>query len=178
MTASIRIRDETAADHESIATVTRTAFAQLAHSSQTESSIIGALRRAGALTVSLVAEAHGEVAGHVAFSPVRVVLATGAVEGGEVTGWYGLGPLSVSPARQRQGVGSALVRAGLARLMSRGARGCVVLGEPDYYRRFGFRHHPRLVADGLPADYFMALSFDGEPARATVTYHPAFFAAE
>ena len=103
MTASIRIRDETAADHESIATVTRTAFAQLAHSSQTESSIIGALRRAGALTVSLVAEAHGEVAGHVAFSPVRVVLATGAVEGGEVTGWYGLGPVSVRPDRQRSG---------------------------------------------------------------------------
>src|SRR5690606_36329603 len=105
----------TAADHASIATVTRAAFAQLAHGSQTESSIIAALRRAGALAVSLVAEADGEVVGHVAFSPVKIGRAPEDSDGGELTGWYGLGPLSVSPARQRHGIGSALVRAGLAR---------------------------------------------------------------
>jgi putative acetyltransferase len=96
--------------------------------------------------------------------------------GDEAAGWYGLGPLSVLPFLQGQGLGSTLVGKGLAQLESRGARGCVVLGEPAYYRRFGFRSSSRLVAEGLPPEYFMFLPFgENAPPTGIVLYHPAFF---
>jgi putative acetyltransferase len=174
----IVIRREAVLDHGAIASVTREAFAQLEPSSQSESLIIDALRRAGALAVSLVAEVDGQVVGHVAFSPVAVEPAHGARRRGAVTGWYGLGPLSVLPSMQRQGIGSRLVREGLATLAALDARGCVVVGEPKYYRRFGFACDPALVAEGLPPEYFMCLLFGGDRPIGTVTYHRAFFAVE
>ncbi len=167
----IVIRPETANDQAAIGSVTRAAFAQLSHSSQTEALVIEALRRAGALTVSLVAVIENQVVGHVAISPVRLTSAGG----GELGGWYGLGPLSVLPSLQRRGTGSRLVREGLARLEASGAHGCVVLGEPGYYRRFGFANSPALAADGLPPEYFMSLAFAGNVPAGRVAYHPAFF---
>ena len=95
-----------------------------------EAQIVEELRRDGALTLSLVGEADGEIVAHVAFSQVRI---------GEVqTGWYGLGPVSVRPDLQNRGFGSALIREGLSRLRALGANGCVLLGYPPYYARFGF----------------------------------------
>ena len=169
----IVIRPEAVHDQGAIASVTRDAFAQHSHGSQTEALVIDALRNAGALTASLVAALDGRVVGHVAFSPVQVT-ATG---GGEIGGWHGLGPLAVLPSLQRRGIGSRLVREGLARLEAIGASGCVVLGEPDYYRRFGFASSPDLVADGLPPEYFMSLVFRGDAVAGRVAYHPAFFIA-
>lgn len=128
-----------------------------------------ALRRAGALSVSLVAEQAGQVVGHVAFSPVAVSDRAG--------GWYGLGPLSVLPARQRLGIGQALVRAGLDRLRGAGANGCVLVGESAYYARFGFAHDPALSYPGIPQEYFLALPFSPGRARGEVSYHPAFSVA-
>lgn len=164
------IRNERAGDADAIATATRAAFAEADHSSGTEALIIQALRSAGQLTVSLVAELGGRLIGHVAVSPVRI--------SDESPYWYGLGPVSVLPAHQGQGIGSQLIRASLERLRSSATRGCVVLGEPAYYSRFGFSTHPQLVLPGVPAEYFQAMSFGGPMPSGTVEYHEAFSVSE
>ena len=164
------IRNETAADADAITAVTLAAFATLEISQHTEQFIVKALRAAGALAVSLVAELDGRVVGHVAFSPV--VLSDGTPD------WYGLGPVTVLPAHQRQGIGKALIRQGLARLQAMGARGCCLVGHPDYYRKFGFRNLDQLAHAGVPPEYFLALSFDGHWPQGTVAFHEAFGARE
>ncbi|MDT4815228.1 GNAT family N-acetyltransferase [Achromobacter agilis] len=161
----MRILPETPLDREAIFTLTQDAFKDHPHSQQTEGHIIDALREAGALTLSLVAWDGGSPVGHIAFSPVTV--------GDGSAGWYGLGPLAVRPDRQRRGVGAALLREGLARLEALGAAGCVVLGDPAYYGRFGFARDASLTCPGVPPEYFMARVFT-RPARGEVAYHAAF----
>ena len=143
-----------------------TAFATLEVSNQTEQFIVSALRAAGALTISLVAEVEGRVVGHIAFSPVTMSDGT--------RDWYGLGPVSVLPAYQRQGIGKALIREGLARLEGMKARGCVLVGHPEYYKQFGFRNPQGLAVEGVPPEVFFALSFDGRIPQGTVAFHEAF----
>ena len=166
MNSAIVIRNETEADADAIRDVTVSAFKTLAISGHTEQFIVAALRAAKALTVSLVAEADGRVVGHIAFSPVT--LSDGTLN------WYGLGPVSVLPAYQRQGIGKALIEAGLARLKSLDARGVCLVGHPDYYRKFGFKNVPGLVLEGVPPEVFFALSFDGNIPQGTVAFHEAF----
>lgn len=163
---SIRIRAETSGDAQAIEAVTAAAFLSAPHTSHTEQYIVNALRRAGQLAISLVAEADGAVIGHVAISPVSV--SDGA------SGWFGLGPISVLPEHQRRGIGSRLMREALRLLRERGASGCVVLGEPEYYGRFGFRMDANLVLPGFPAEYFQAAAFDSSQPCGVVTYHEAF----
>ena len=160
------IRPETNADHEAIRALTTAAFAGAPHASGTEAAIIHALRAAGALALSLVAE-DGGVVGHIAFSPVTI--------DGQDCGWFGLGPVSVAPDRQGQGIGGALIREGLARLAASGAQGCVLLGDPGYYTRFGFATDPDLVLPDVPPEYFQRLVLAGTPARGTVSFHPGFY---
>ena len=164
------IRAETRADHAAIKDVLGAAFAQAPGGGQVERSIVEALRKEGALTLSLVADIDGRIAGHIAFSPVII--------GDAAHGWYGLGPLAVAPGDQKRGIGSALTLAGIAELERLRAHGCVVLGEPGYYSRFGFRHMQELVYPDAPAEYFMALPFGGRrPVQGVVAYHPAFAVA-
>jgi putative acetyltransferase len=85
-----------------------------------------------------------------------------------------MGPVSVLPQYQRREVGSRLIRETLRLLRERGACGCVVLGEPDYYRRFGFQADHDLVLPSVPSEYFQALSFDSSKPHGLVTYHEAF----
>jgi putative acetyltransferase len=165
-TQAITIRDETSADCGAITDVTIAAFAALEISGHTEQFIIEALRAAGALALSLVAEADGRVLGHIAFS--RVAVSDGTKD------WYGLGPLSVLPQFQRRGIGKALVREGLSRLKELGAKGCCLVGHPDYYKQFGFDNVPELRLEGVPPDVFLALSFDGSAPKGVVTFHDAF----
>ncbi|AWH33519.1 N-acetyltransferase [Stenotrophomonas sp. SAU14A_NAIMI4_8] len=160
------IRPEQPADVAAIHALTEAAFRQAEHSSHTEQLIVDALRDRGELTVSLVAEQDGAVVGHVAVSPV-------AVSDGS-TGWFGLGPISVLPARQGQGVGAALMQAAIDALRSQQAHGCVLLGEPAYYGRFGFRAEPGLILPGVPAEYFQALCLQPPMAQGEVRYSPAF----
>ena len=160
------IRDEAPGDVAAIARVITDAFATMAYSDHTEARIVDGLRRAGALTVSLVAEEVGEVIGHVAFSPVTI--------DGHDMGWFGLGPVSVRPDRQGEGVGQVLVRSGLERISALGARGSVVFGHPDYYPRFGYGVDPRLTYPGGPAAYFMILTFTGETPSGVVRYHSSY----
>lgn len=168
MNPRIVIRPETAADVDAIRDLTVAAFETLAISGHTEQFIIAALRAAESLTLSLVAEMDGRVVGHIAFSPVTISDGT--------RNWYGLGPVSVLPACQRQGIGMALIREGLSRLRGLGARGVCLVGHPEYYRRFGFGIEPGLVLEGVPPEVFFALSFDGRVPRGTVTFHEAFLA--
>ncbi|CAN7583222.1 Acetyltransferase (GNAT) domain protein [compost metagenome] len=163
---SVQIRPESPSDADAIAQLTTAAFLTAPHTSHTEAFVINALRRAGQLTVSLVAQAGDRLVGHVAISPVTV--SSGA------TGWYGLGPISVAPDLQGQGIGSQLMHAALADLRRLGAAGCVLLGDPAYYGRFGFAARPGLVLDGVPPEYFQALAFDGGYPAGSVQYHDAF----
>jgi len=166
MNPRIVIRSENDADVSAITEVTIAAFQTLEISNHTEQFVIEALRAAKALTLSLVAEVDGRVIGHIAFSPV--IISDGTQD------WYGLGPVSVLPAYQRQGIGKALIHAGLSRLKGMQARGCCLVGHPDYYKKFGFDNIPELVHEGVPPEVFLARSFDGKIPRGTVTFHEGF----
>ena len=166
MTSEIDIRSETNDDIGAIAEVTIAAFQTLEISNHTEQFIIEALRAAKVLTVSLVAEVGGRVIGHIAFSPVTISDGT--------QDWYGLGPVSVLPEYQRQGIGKALINEGLSQLKGMHARGCCLVGHPEYYKKFGFDNISDLVHEGVPPEVFLALSFDGNTPRGTVTFHEGF----
>ena len=166
MKDEIHIRSETDADVSAIAEVTVAAFKTLAISNHTEQFIIAALRAAKALTVSLVAEVNGRVVGHVAFSPVTISDAC--------PNWYGLGPVSVLPEYQRQGIGNALIQEGLSRLKRLNAQGCCLVGHPEYYKRFGFKNIPGLVHEGIPQEVFLALSLVGQVPQGLVEFHKGF----
>ncbi|MDR1040603.1 MAG: N-acetyltransferase [Deltaproteobacteria bacterium] len=169
---TLLVRDERPIDIPLISELTRLAFQNHPFSQHTEQFIISELRDAGALSVSLVAELDGKVAGHIAFSPLAISDGT--------SGWYGLGPVSVQPERQRMGIGSRLVEAGLSRVKDIGGRGCALVGDPAYYGRFGFMNRPGLVHAGIPQEVFLALSLEppsdaGFPTG-TVGFHAAFLA--
>ena len=166
MNPKIIIRSETYADANAITKVTVAAFKTLEISNHTEQFIIAALRAAKALTLSLIAEVDGRVIGHIAFSPVTISDGT--------RDWYGLGPVSVLPAYQRQGIGKALIREGLSRLKEMNAQGCCLVGHPDYYRKFGFMNPSRLMVEGVPPEVFFALPFDGYTPQGTVAFHEGF----
>ena len=162
------IRNETALDHEAISEVTSAAFKTLEVSSQTEQFIIKALRAADALTISLVAEIDKKVAGHVAFSPVSI--SDGS------TDWYGLGPISVLPEYQKQGIGKSLIRKGLSMLKDINGLGCALVGDPKYYNRFGFKNIPELIHEDIPQEVFLVLPFTNNIPEGVVLFHKGFSA--
>lgn len=163
----MQIVPERHGDAQAISDLTTSAFATAEHSDGNEAHVVETLRSAGALTLSLVAiDDSGQVIGHIAFSPVRIEHGHGH--------WFGLGPVSVLPERQRKGIGKALIEKGLSVLSDRGAEGCILVGEPAYYRRFGFTSDDRLTYHGHPSPYLQRLNFKGEPPTGEVTYHSAF----
>jgi putative acetyltransferase len=166
MNSKVVVRCETDGDIDATSDVTAAAFRTLEISSHTEQFIVEALRAAKSLTVSLVAEVDGRVVGHIAFSPVTISDGSG--------NWYGLGPVSVLPKYQRQGIGKALIEEGMSQLKGLNARGVCLVGHPDYYKRFGFSNTPELVLEGVPPEFFFALSFGGRTPKGTVTFHEAF----
>lgn len=168
MNPKIAIREEIESDASAITEVTWAAFKTMEISNHTEQFIVEALRAAGALTVSLVAELDGRVIGHIALSPVTMSDGT--------RNWYGLGPVSVLPAHQQHGIGKALILEGLSRLKAMNAKGCCLVGHPEYYRKFGFANTPKLALEGVPAEVFFVLSFDGQIPEGKVTFHEAFLA--
>ena len=139
-----------------------------------EAALVDGLRAHGRVSLSLVAERDGEVIGHILFSPVRID------SGLESTAGLGLAPMAVLPAHQRAGIGSLLVRAGLAECR-RAGHGCVVvLGHPEYYPRFGFvpaSRHGLAWEHPAPDEAFMVLPLrEGAIAAAggVVRYAPEF----
>lgn len=160
------IRPEQPKDIASITRVTQLAFKDHPHSDQTEHFIILALRSAAALSLSLVAERDDQIVGHIAFSSVQFSDSS--------SHWYGLGPVAVLPEMQGLGIGKALIERGLADLRAIGAEGCVLLGDPNYYERFGFKSRVDCVYEGVPQEYFQSLTFGERSASGHVTYHEAF----
>ncbi|WP_139215182.1 GNAT family N-acetyltransferase [Oceanisphaera psychrotolerans] len=134
-----------------------------------EADLVWALREQGAISLSQVAEYEGAIIGHLAMSPVQV--------NGEDTGWLGLAPVSVWPDCQQQGVASAMIREALDSANELDWAGVVVLGEPAFYRRFGFRPASELGLEcAYPGagDAFMALALKQPVPTGLVSYHPAF----
>jgi putative acetyltransferase len=166
MNPKIAIRSEIDTDVTTITELTVAAFKTLEISNHAEQFIIAALRDAKALTVSLVAELDGRVVGHIAFSPVTISDGT--------QNWYGLGPVSVLPECQLQGIGKALIREGLSRLKEMNAQGCCLVGHPDYYKKFGFKNISGFVYEGVPQEVFFALPFDRHIPQGTVAFHEGF----
>lgn len=166
MLSDLKLRNEQIRDIEQICKLTQTAFAHAEHTSHTEHLIVNALRDAQQLTISLVTELDHEIIAHAAISPITI--------SSGVQDWYGLGPVSVAPQYQQQGIGKQLIQHALQQLKALGGAGCVVLGEPDYYAKFGFIPQPTLVLEGVPAEYFQALSFFQQIPDGIVKYHVAF----
>lgn len=162
----MEIRPERPDEAAAIRDLTERAFRGMRFADGDEHEIPGRLRAAGALTLSLVAVEDGALLGHAAFSPVEI--------DGARRGWFGLGPLSVAPGRRRGGIGGALVREGLARLEATGAAGCVVLGDPAYYGRFGFAADPELRYGDRVHPAFQRLVLRPPAPRGRVAFHPAF----
>jgi putative acetyltransferase len=160
------IRKEENTDFDAITEVTIAAFKDHPISRQTEHFIIKALRAADALTLSLVAEIDGKIVGHIAFSPIAISDGT--------TDWYGLGPVSVLPNHQKQGIGKALINEGLSLLKDMGAQGCAFVGPPEYYIKFGFKNYPEMVHEGVPQEVFLVLPFTGKVPNGIVVFHEGF----
>jgi putative acetyltransferase len=160
------IRPESVADHEAIRAVTEAAFDGMWFAAGDEHELPMRLRTQGALVLSLVGELDGVLIGHIAVSPAYP-------ESGGL-GWFAIGPVSVMPAHQRSGVGSALVRAALAYLGSAGASGCILTGDPNYYGRFGFEVRSSHAPEGEPPDHYMVKLIEGPLPDGKICFHPAF----
>lgn len=163
---SVIIRKETPNDIDAIHNVTIAAFLHEPHTDHTEHFVVKALRSSGNLSISLVAEQGGSIVGHVAASPVIISDGSHA--------WYGLGPISVDPSQQGKGIGSQLMDSVILELKKMGANGCVLLGDPNYYGRFGFKPMEGLILPDAPVEYFQALLLDGDLPQGNVAYHESF----
>lgn len=132
----------------------------------TEHLIVERLRAADALTLSLLAEENGEVLGHIAISP--------AIVGECNQGWYLLGPVGIVSNKQRQGIGSALIREVLMQLQGSRAEGIVLVGDPEYYNRFGFKSFSGLSYSGVPEQFILGFSFSNKDPEGEIIAHEAF----
>jgi putative acetyltransferase len=160
------IRSERPDDHAAIYDLTKRAFAPMPYAGGDEQDLINTLRREGALALSLVAEFEGRVVGHIAFSP--------AFAANGDSGWFTLGPVSAEPELKGQGIGSAVIREGLDQLRRRDAAGCILVGDPAYYARFGFRPFPALCPPGEPAEFYQILPMNAVALDCVIGFHPAF----
>lgn len=164
---SLELRGERNADHAGIRFVTEAAFRNMPYAGGDEQYVIERLRAAGALTISLVAVLGREIIGHIAFSP--------AIAADPTDPWFALGPVSVLPAYQGQGVGSALINLGLSEVNELGALGCILTGNPEYYRRFGFELSPQNAPANEPEDFFMLKRFTTTNPIGAFQFHQAFY---
>jgi putative acetyltransferase len=163
------IRDQMAADKRAVHELIVHAFKTMPFACGCEQFVMDALWETGGAVVALVAEDSGTLVGQAAFSKVIVA--------GRDVAWHGCGPVAVLPERQNRGIGSALMRAGLERLRALGSQGCVLVGHPNFYDRFGFRPTPQMFEPGVPPDVIMALPFGASTPTGEVTFAPAFQAA-
>jgi len=162
------IRGEERGDWALVHAVNESAFPTPA-----EANLVDALREQAEPLVSLVAEDHGAIVGHILFSPV-------SLSGHSSLKIMGLGPMAVAPEHQRKGIGTALVRGGLEQCRTLGIGAVVVLGHPSYYPRFGFSPSSRFGIGceyDVPEEVFMVVELESgflRGASGKITYHGAF----
>jgi putative acetyltransferase len=168
LASTLEVRAEHAGDEKAIYDLTERAFAPMPFSQGNEQDLVNMLRDHDALTLSLVAKQYDKIAGHIAFSP--------AFPDDGSDGWFALGPVSVEPESQKLGVGSQLIRHGLNILRERDAIGCILVGNPDYYERFGFEAAPESCPDGEPSEYFQMIVFQGQKPEQIIHFHKLFHA--
>jgi putative acetyltransferase len=137
------------------------------YASGDEQHVIDRLRKKNALSLSLVALIDNIVVGHIAFSPVH------ASDNSQP--WFALGPVSVLPKHQGNGIGSQLILEGLAQIEGLGGRGCILTGNPDYYSRFGFELAPHNVPSGKAKEYFMLKCFASFRPCGPMHFDTAFY---
>ena len=169
----MQIRPANEDDHSGIDALLKAAFP-----GPEEARLVVSLRAADQDTLELVAVDHHTTVGTIFFSPVEAKSPAG-------TEFYGIGlaPMAVIPEHQHRGIGSALIEHGLTFLTSLGVPWCVVLGDPAYYSRFGFKPAGSIGwkwdgdPDGDHAEAFMIMPLGGNALPdqpAMVSYHPAF----
>lgn len=132
----------------------------------TEQRIVEVLRESNALSLSLLAEKDAQSVGHIAYSP--------AIVGQSDSGWFLLGPVGVLPEHQGRGIGSALIRESLRQLRDSGAAGVVLVGDPAFYERFGFKTMEGVSYPDVPDQFVMALSLSGHKPQGAIIAHEAF----
>jgi len=166
----MNVREETVGDITAIHEVEVAAFGQA-----DEAELVDALRRNGKLVISLIAEEHGEIAGHIGFSEMET---EPRLENYHI---LGLAPVAVMPSKQKQGVGSAMITRGLMIAQDRGYTHVVLLGEPLYYSRFGFLPARAfgITNEYTESDEFMikalgATGATGMPTGVLMKYQPEF----
>ena len=163
----IKLRPENKSDWGAIRTVTELAFKTVSYADGDEQDLIEVLRKSGSLSLSLVALDEGELIGQVSFSPA--ILSSGAGP------WFALGPISVTPARHGEGIGSQLIKAGLSEISKRGALGCILTGNPAYYRRFGFALSPDNCPAKEPKEFFMVKLLGDEKPQGEFSFDAGFY---
>ncbi|MEM9579313.1 MAG: N-acetyltransferase [Pseudomonadota bacterium] len=155
----MNIRPELSADIATLRDLTARAFAPTTFSDDTEAAALDMLRDTGDLVLSLVATDDSGIIGHVALSPMQ-----------SPKGWVGLGPISVEPARQKQGIGRKLITAGLTAIKAQGHAGVILLGNPAVYAGSGFISDGTLTYQDLPAQYIQYVAFRDPPPPGEIIF--------
>ncbi|MGI6655380.1 MAG: GNAT family N-acetyltransferase [Desulfobulbus sp.] len=166
----LHIRPEEERDTDKVKELLTAAYSRRPRSSYNQEILDDKVRRASpALTLALVAEQEERIVGYLALSRVEL--------SDNTPGWYAIAPLAIHPDLRQQGIGTRLVTEALARLRAMEANGCVVIGPPSYYRRFGFDSTPELLVEGIASEYFLVQPFTdaGARSRGIVVYNPVFF---
>ena len=163
----MHVRAEKQADHAAVLAIHREAFGR-----EGEAMLVDRLEREQVDRVSVVAQVDSSVVGHVLFSEAQLILDLATI------GVGALGPAGVLRAHQRRGVAAALIRHGLGLCWQRRWPAVIVLGDPAYYGRFGFKRADAWSIRcefAVPPEAFM-IAFAGEPVHgpAIARYHPAF----
>ncbi len=160
------IRKEQAGDEDEIHALTLRAFDGHPYSDGDEADVIRLLRADGDLLLSLVAEEDGTLVAQASYS--RAILSN------EEEGWMVIGPIAVDPEHQGKGIGRALMAEGEQRLRELGAKGITVLGDPQFYGRFGYVQHTAMTLEGELGEYLQVKSFGADIPAATITYAQGF----
>jgi len=165
----IKTRKENNSDHDTIRSVTEIAFRGKPYAGGDEQIVIDRLRKSGKLALSDVALIDDVAVGHIAFSPAK------ASDNSQP--WFALGPVSVLPEYQGNGIGSKLILEGLAQIEKQGALGCVLTGNPNYYRKFDFDLAPEHAPSDEDRDHFMMRCFTNFKPRGPLFFDSAFYGA-
>lgn len=164
---TINIRPESESDYAAIYQLTEEAFKGKPYAGGDEQDLIDALRAIRALSVSLVATDDSVVVGQITFSPATITSRLGT--------WFALGPVSVSPERQGEGIGGELIEAGIKRIKAMGAWGCILTGDPRYYSRHGFEMAQQHCPVNEPSEYFMLRLLGNKQPQGIFEFHEAFY---